>query len=326
VSNLGTYSHESSGAYNYLPLIYQAQDIIRTSRNHRYFEGGDMLCTIWAQALAIGQNADQLSGTNLSALDKLFERARSSEELQIIFDTLQPLTAPEAAVKYLQSERDGMSLHEAVCLHIAYLTWEGYRRTSDVTAALARDWVSLWQSRIREQNIQQFEHTRVQLNARQYRPDASTFEAGVAGYLNRFGETGALSMAVLGAFPFSRYANRELLNGVMWLLDVFVPLFRLAQDVMYDPDEKLNSGIYALAAERQISVGEAYRQLKDGVIPTDDLEKRLQASFEKHLVEAQAAASYILSDYIYRESGRLLNDFSVAMLFVARTMTQPWKG
>jgi hypothetical protein len=101
-------------------------------------------------------------------------------------------------------------------------------------------------------------------------------------------------VAVLGAFPFSPLATSELLDGVAKLLVHFVPLFRLAQDVQFEPEERLNAGIYAVAAERKSSLGNARELLQSGTFPSTELERRLWACWEQQSAGVCPSGSRIL--------------------------------
>jgi hypothetical protein len=250
--------------------LQQAHETIRASRSNEYFARADRFSTMLAEPLAIEQAVEYLTGTNMSALDRLFEDAPDVRSLNRIVNDMQALTDPAQAQAFSPA---GGTLDEAVKTHVAFLTARGYARLKD--KGWTDDWLRAWQHTMLSQNRQQFAYCSAVLDKNYRPPRCSDFKQAVACYLDSFGETGALGVTVIGALPFSAHASLELLDSALAALKYLSPLLRMAQDAHVDTTEGLNVGIFATAATRGLSASEARSLILEGAVP------RLQ----KHLTE-----------------------------------------
>src|SRR5258707_312271 len=87
------------------PLLQQAHDVIRISRPAHYFESADRLSAALLQPLHISNAVELLSGTDMSALDKLFEDTPSVSGLNQLVAEIQALTDPGTATRFHPGER-----------------------------------------------------------------------------------------------------------------------------------------------------------------------------------------------------------------------------
>jgi hypothetical protein len=145
-----------------------------------------------------------------------------------------------------------------------------------IPEALVQDWLALWSDRVWRQNSQQARLTRIiqvmrappedkpgrlaALGAEQEALSVrgTRFEQGVHEYLERYAETGASSVALVGGLPFAQALTPRDLEKMLGLLredsDLLghvARLLRFAQDVRFDPSEPLNSGVMGHAAEHR---------------------------------------------------------------------------
>lgn len=319
-----------NGLFSGWPLaLRQAHLLIRASRNARYFEMADQFAASWADTLEIGGRVELLSGSNMAALDSLFEHVSSKADLQRLYGTFQRCTDRQRASVYAASfaHKQPASLEEAVALHVAFLTVRGSQRAASVSQIAARDWLRLWQEAMEQQNKQQLRHSAICLTPEQLQPEpVRDFEEGIEKYLEQFSETGALSVAVVGALPFSAYFGADLLSAISVLLRRLAPLFRLAQDVRVDVTEALNAGIYATAAVHQLSFGAARQGLESGAIPVSEIEQRLRKLWECHFARAALECEKRLDPYRDSQIGIKLAQFCDALLDVAQMLTGRWKA
>src|SRR5258708_21001587 len=143
-SESSSYSqHKQSGRirmFQQYPFLQQAHDVIRTSRPARYFEAADRLSVALLQPLHITNAVGILIGTDLSALDKLFEDAPDIPALDQLVADVQALTAPGAAARFHPGE---LTLENAVKVLVAFFSSEGFARLED--KPWANTWLRAWQ-------------------------------------------------------------------------------------------------------------------------------------------------------------------------------------
>jgi hypothetical protein len=129
-------------------------------------------------------------------------------------------------------------------------------------------------------------------------PRGTSFSEGVTEYLEHYGDTSAAPMAVLGALAFSTLppeeveALLELCIGEADLLRQMSRLFRLAQDVSFDPTEPLNAGVFASAAEQRRSVLEI---ISDGKFSKPELDARLREAWTLQSTRTRGALEALLA-------------------------------
>ncbi|MFY0579947.1 hypothetical protein ACN28S_41980 [Cystobacter fuscus] len=104
-------------------------------------------------------------------------------------------------------------------------------------------------------------------------------------FLARYGETSAAAVALLGTLPFSTLPIEEV-EGVLrlctatpGLLPPMAGLLRLAPDVDFDAAEALNTGVFAIAAERRRGLLEV---IAEGGLSKPDLDAGLREEWARH--------------------------------------------
>ncbi len=140
-------------------------------------------------------------------------------------------------------------------------------------------------------------------------------------YITRFGSTAALSIAIAGVLPFSEYASQQMLVSVMEMSECFEPLFRLVQDVWFDPKDKLNLGIFAVASEKGISIAEASKLIASSQYAVASVESQLQEAEQAYLVRTRKAIDNLLARYANTDSHPLLITLSAALLSCANKLS-----
>lgn len=202
----------------------------------------------------------------------------------------------------------------------------------------ARDWLALWAECLLAQDRQQERSNGVCLvsmlpraeqgrcmaelgfTAEDLMPGGHCFSEGVRGYLADFSETGATSVSLVGGLPFARALSREGLAEVLGVLRspggflaILARMFRLAQDVHFDPSERLNTGIAAVAAERGIRLIDV--EVED--ISVERLTERLTLEWEGYRVECGELLDAILVGVVDPTAWRALAAFVEAATQVA---------
>ena len=315
-----------SDIFQKYPAMKNAHECIRESRPFEYFYQGDKFAQSWAQTLLIKSNMEILAGTNLAALDQLFEEAATIQAAYQLKNELQRLTEPVYARLFLDRQYDKqyiLSLQDAVSTHVAFLTLEGCWQLNPATLKdpLVNAWLKLWQTKMEEQNSQQAEHRRAILV--DYHPfHVRSFEQAAEDYLFRFGETSALSIAVLGVLPFSPLITLKELLAISKMLVLLSPLFRLVQDTRFDPNEHLNLGIFAVAAETGVSIQIARKQLLDGAYPLEKLTDNICQLGEYYFAQTANKLDLLVNSH----QCSALEQLGQALLNIAEALTYNWKS
>ena len=241
--------------FDEFPLLLQAHRVIRTSRSARYFERADRISIAIMQPFRIRNGLELLTGTNMAALDQLFEDAPDVPRLNQIVTEMQALTDPDTAAQFAPTE---MTVEEAIKTQVAFLTTQGMTQLSQ--SSWSDKWLAAWQDAMLRQNTQQLAHCKTALTP-DYRPPISIgFEAASDLYLEQFGETGALTVMIIGALPFAAEADTadaSLLEESQFVLQHLARLLRLAQDVRPDGTERLNLSVFATASTQTLTLAEA---------------------------------------------------------------------
>jgi hypothetical protein len=317
--HLGAYSNSNypnntrnSGVLDQFPQLRAADKTIRASRSVRYFEQVDRICRRLAHPLKIMGDVELLTGINTSALDKLFEQS-SEIELNNLVSEYQALTSLQTANGFTPP---CMTLKEAIKTQIAFFTVEGYKRLCD--KHLADRWLETWQRAVLMQNLAQLEQCKAVLQASRYRPEPTThFEQAAHQYTSRYGETSGLTVNIIGAFPFSKLASETLLADLSVILSHLAPLIRLAQDVRFDPTEKLNVGVFAIASLHGLSLSEAAMLIAYGSFP--NLQQQLNSAYQTHLTMTRQTLNSL-------HNSPQTQAFCTACLHLADQMAQHYPG
>lgn len=301
------------------PSLWAACLVIRGIRSPAYFRRWDRFTEAWRRVLRFPPSVGVLAGSNLgTAADTLFERADSHAQLENLRLWLQSLTHLPTAVEYLNAPPSGdpLSLKEATGLHVAFLTAAGYERLSEAASgggALADRWLAWWQEVFAIQNAQQVEYSLAALAPDEYPDLRLSFAEAVEVYLQRFGRTDAASASMAAVFPFSPFADEKLLSGLSELLPHIAFFIRLVSDQSLDLSEKLNAGLFAVAAERGLSIAGVRERIRSGEFLAGEIEERIRALVESRQLALRHTLETILPAYRGSTAGRVLADFVEAV-------------
>jgi hypothetical protein len=286
-----------------LELLRAARRLIRgRTRSPGYWAAGDRFSALWLGGpLRSSSEFHVAAGPDLAGgLDSLYEEAMLAadalEALPELTRRLQEMLEPEAAARELKRYEAGLpevDLLGAARVSLAMLTTQGYAVLHARGAPrLASRWLAAWAEAVGAHDVQQQRVCELGVLARlppeareALVPRATSFSEGVAEYLERYGDTSAAPMAVLGTLAFSTLPTEEvealleLCLGEAGLLRGMSNLFRLAQDVSFDPTEPMNAGVFASAAEQRRSVLEI---ISDGKFSKSELDARLREAWRLH--------------------------------------------
>jgi hypothetical protein len=320
---------ERDRLFQLFPLLHHAHDIIRASRSSVYLEASDKFVLAWAIVLSPTCGLELLAGSNMTtAIDALFEKAASADEVQTLRSDIKRLTTFGTALSYLGTLPEGgtgddMRLEEAAKVHIAFITVSGFRRLFVYGGkALANAWLTLWRHQVELHVAQQAEQAIVSLAPHEYRPSrVASLSGAVDAYLTRFAWTAGLSLAVAAVFPFSAYASHHLLTALTELLDLFEPLFRLALDMWFDPTDELNLGIFVAASAQGDSIRAARQRLTANPDSTAWLESQLGEAEKAYLVRTRYAVNHLLARYKNTEISSTLVNFCDVLFTTAHNVS-----
>jgi hypothetical protein len=314
--------------FQHYPLLQKACEVVQRTRSEEYLSRTERFFSSWAQPLAIEWSAE-LVILNMLILgtDAVFENCPTERELERVADALSAIGRFNNAMLYLLSlpETETMNVEDAAKIHLAFTTAAGYRRLQVFCGhELADRWFKVWWRLISVHNQQQVEQCAAVLSPDRYRPALFLeLSDAVQVYLDLFQHTGGLSVAVLGAFPFSEFASDELLSGLVELTNEMEALFRVVQDVNIDLNEVLNLGTFVLAHERGVTISEAWQSLRKDNRLLSELEGRLRVEEISYFARADHAISRIADKYKDEKVRRTLADFSKVLIAIARKLSTP---
>jgi hypothetical protein len=299
-----------------MELLTEARRILRNqTRTPGYWSAADRLALLWiGTPLRPSPEFCLSAGVDLGGiLDCLYDKAAeagdsAAERLAGLTRRLQAMASGETATQEVRRiEERGLgpetSLEDATCAVIALLTTKGAAAlTQRSSAELASRWQRAWADFLWGHNLQQQRISglgllpqlppdarrrcmeTLELRPEALVPRATSFSEGVEEFLHDYGVTSAGSVALLGALPFSAQPLEEveglleLCTGPSGLLPMMDWLLRLAQDVSFDPDEALNTGVFATAAEQHRSLVEVIGR---GGLSKPDLDARLREEWAR---------------------------------------------
>lgn len=299
-------------------LSFAKRVIRERTRAGAYWAAADRLSQLWlAGPLQSAPEFVSAAGPDLAAiLDTLYEEAPPTltgvEALPALTRRFQELVELEVSTRELRRYEAGPTepgLMEAARLLLAALTHQGHAAlVARGAPELAARWREAWADFLWKHNSQQQQVTGLGVLARlppEQRPYALTclgltpaslvpastsFAEGVNEFLDRYGETAASSMAILGSLPFSALPLDELDALLrLWtapggLLPRISRLFRLAQDVSFDPSEALSTGVFATAAEQRRGL---LAVITEGNLSKQELDARLREAWTRDLPRAR---------------------------------------
>jgi hypothetical protein len=101
-------------------------------------------------------------------------------------------------------------------------------------------------------------------------------------------------MAIAAVLPFSEYASQQMFVAVIELSECFEPLFRLVQDVWFDPKDKLNLGIFAIASQNGISIAEASKLVASSQDAVTTVENQIEEEEKAYQVRTKTAVDKLV--------------------------------
>nr|QKW93662.1 hypothetical protein [Vitiosangium cumulatum] len=298
-----------------LAILLRARELVRSRwRSADYYKAGDRFSDMFlGRTFQLEPDYYKAVGTDYSAIDCLYEELGSGgvkaiAELGDVTRRLQDMTDPTSASRALKELQTALQNPSCPLLDVcrallAAITVLGHERMlARGSSALARDWLKLWQDYLWQQNSQQARLNRLCLvvsatskedraqmlaalgTERDHLSVASTsFAAGMCEYLDKYSETGASAVALIGGLPFAQALSTEgleemlrLLSGDSGFLGRMASLLRLAQDIRFDPTEPINTGVMGYAAEHHLSLLDVdARQL-----PRAEIDEKLKREWE----------------------------------------------
>ncbi len=295
-------------------LLRAARRIIRgRTRAPSYWAAADRLSALWLGGPLRSTSEFHLAaGPDIASLDGLYDEAMLApdalEVLPELTRRLQEMVRHEAAARELKRYEAGLpegDLLEAARVILAVLTTQGYAALHARGAPrLASRWLAAWSEAVEAHLFQQQRVcglplvarlpaearqpalTRLDLTPEALVPRGTSFSERVEEYLEHYGDTSAAPIAVLGTLAFSTLPTEEvealleLCVGEAGLLPAMSKLFRLAQDVSFDPTEPMNAGVFASA---------------DGKFSKPEIEARLQEAWTLHSTRTRRAFEEVLA-------------------------------
>ncbi len=300
------------------------------------------------------------ASTDLGAvIDWLYDELLSSsasaaEELVGLTERLQEMVDFEKALELLRRCETvplgpEAEVEEATRVIIATLTVHGYATLhARRSAELASRWLEAWADAMWRQNVQQ-EQTcgfgllarlppeerpacmaRLGLTPEELVPRSTSFSEGVEEFLERYGETAASTVGVLGGLPFSTLPTSEveallrLCTGEASLLTPISHLLRLAPDVSFDPAELMNTGVFASAAEQRRSVLEV---VSEGKLSKPELDARLGQEWARFSVQARHLLEERMARHAEQVGAEVASGWLPALYaLLERLVPGTWKG
>jgi hypothetical protein len=250
-------------------MIWKAMDRKRSYRSFAVVASQTLGETIDARVAMVH------AGGDLAGINKLFERVDNYDLAMLLTDWIDRLATIETASEYVAGNPMLLPYYEntmrmvsmihpeaivfiqSVLKHVALITLYGYAHIVEThrDEQLADDWIKLWRYYLIRQNTQEADKS----NLAGKIPSENQFEPGVRAYLSAFGDTGALGPAIIGALPHSPHFDREFLEIVCQneVLPNLIKIYRLAQDINCDLEERVNAGLYGVSSMWQLSIDEA---------------------------------------------------------------------
>jgi hypothetical protein len=318
---------ELTGWLAHYPTLQQAHSVIRSHQNPDYMRRVDQFGKRCLAQFHHAVAVDALFGGDLVVgIDMLFESLQSIEAVPQLFRQLPvPATPDDASADALYLSQylvqHPLDLLTAVRLELAELMVIGHNQLSAFDPALADYWFKVYHHTILTYLRQQADQTSLALS--QHTPCLSaSFEWAVRHYSTRFDETGALPMYVMGVVSFSPYASQNFLDTLVETLPPLSQLLRLAQDVVYDPKEVLNTGIFAHASENSLTLAQAVQELQESPDLQETVSCRLSECYYDLLQQTRQFTETTAA--ICHDNG-WLTAFSQDILNTSRDMTRKWK-
>jgi len=272
---------------------------------------------------------------------------RATQRLQEMADLARAARALPALGAAL--EQPSCSLLDVAGGLVAAMTILGHAALAErISVGVADQWLSLWQDYMGRQN-RQFERNsglcllarapsaartaimaRLDISPGHLVPRSDTFSAGLREYLAAYAETSAFAPTLIGGLPFADGLSPEplvrlleFLRDTPGFLQSMSELFRFAPDIRFDASEPVNAGIFALAAERGVSVVEVDSRLVSGT----ELEARMRREWDVYLPACRRRVDEILAMLASDDAThRALADLTDAAFLIAERMpATPYK-
>jgi hypothetical protein len=270
------------------PLLHEAHTMIRSQEYPDYLRAADGFAQKILAQLDQPAPVGALFGTDLVVgIDRLFESLKYVDQVTLLFNQLSvPATLKTAMKDIVELSQSPLTLLTAVRLELAHLMIAGYEQLSTVDTTLADRWLSLYHHTVLTYLRQQAAQTSLALL--QNLPCLSaSFEWATQHYITRFDETASLPMYVMGVVSFSPHASHSLFDALIEILPPLNQLLRLAQDIVYDPNEILNTGIFAYASEHNLSLAQAVQEINGSTDLQHDISNRVAQCYALQLAQTQ---------------------------------------
>ncbi|ATB27438.1 hypothetical protein [Melittangium boletus] len=339
-----------------LELLRSARPHVRArSRSPGYYQAADRFSEMFlGRAFQLEPDYFKAVGTDYSAIDCLYEElgpdtGRPGESPEAVTERLQEMTRPGpayAALVPLEAalEAPTCSLLDVCRALLGAITVLGHESLERRGLSESReDWSRLWQDRVWRQNSQQARLYRLiqvmrappeekagRLEALgaardELRVRGTGFARGVHEYLERYGETGAASVALVGGLPFSQALTPRGLSEVLRLLQGeadflgrMARLMRFAQDVRFDPTEPLNSGVMGYAAEYRQNLAD----LDATRLPKAELDTRLREEWNSTLADTRQRFDTLVSATREESARSTLQGFVTGFYAIAARLVE----
>jgi len=298
------------------PTIQRAHELIRQTRSEKYFAPWDAFTRGWAKVLGVPVDLTVLCGPNLGAvIDTVFEKAPGSEH-DALKASIQAATRLDEARAILRQQP--LTLLDALKNHIAYATLSGYERLSG-TPALADLWLEAWARAVQLHAAHQMDHEAATHQDDHVPETRATFEQAVELYVGRFTHTDAFSTTMIAVFPFLSFASEPALQEFVELSERIARYMRLIADVVYNPTERINVGLFTLSLGEGISLAEAHRRVVELHQPAPlELQRRVSTHALEHEARLKREFAQVLERHAERPEHAALQGFFQAILKVAR--------
>ncbi|MEZ4448982.1 MAG: hypothetical protein R3B09_05820 [Nannocystaceae bacterium] len=300
--------------------------------------------------LGVAPERSSAVGTDLQIIDFHYEALLSRGDaapslLAATTRRLQDAAGLAAAAASIPALEDALAdpscaLLEVARAAVASLTVLGHGSLSKRVSSTAADrWLALWRDALLEQDQQQELHCGLCLLARApeaarprlratlgvdadaLRPGCGDFRAGVAEYLARFSETGALAVLLIGGIAFAEgprpaelEALLEFIPATPEYLRPMTALLRLAADVRFDPEEPLSTGVYAVAAE----MGKELVDVDARALARRPLDARLDREWTVVSAELRRRVDEVVARPRHRRLRPVLTDLASAVFSVGQ--------
>ena len=303
-------------------ILTASNDIIGVTRSEQYREKGIGFTQMVFQAVGADASNEAIvagAGVDLAAINSLYEQTTSDEQTAQLTKSLNDAAQLEFIIESVED------LLSAVLAKVSWMTLEGYTALAEIDEERAQHWLSLWQAALLSQNIQE-----QMANDLAGHVDSREFVTGIRDsieysdaievakdFLARFGEKGAMRVAMIAAIPSIDGVDTERMDGINIAADVYVGLMRLAQDIRFDKGEKFNLGIDLYAVQHNMTFADAQELLSTDEDVARALQSQLEELWLRMLTSYQVSMANLQAEF---------GEMNAMIMHVAQALTSNWKG